>query len=459
MDRHPSRRCHLVSLGCPKNQVDAEVMLGLLAQAGYQPCQDPAEADLILVNTCGFIRAAVEESIEAILELAQVKEQRPEVRLVVTGCLVQRYREELARELPEVDLFVGPEGTGQLAAFLAQGETRLLLPSRPYLMDARTPRLLATPPHRSYLKVTEGCDHRCSYCLIPSIRGRLRSRPVADLVAEARRLEENGCQECTLVAQDLTAYGTDFGRQGPRLPDLLAALLRETGIPWIRMLYLHPARVDDALTGLVAAEPRILPYFDIPLQHVSDSVLRRMRRPYGRKAIGSLLARIRQRLPQAVIRTTLMVGFPGESDAEFAELEEAVVRHRFDHLGVFAYSSEEGSAAAELPHQVPEEEREARRHRLMRIQAGIAADKLRAWRGRTVEVLVEGVSEESDLLVEGRAWFQAPEIDGRVYITAGDCRPGDLVRVRVTDTHTYDLAGEITTSGGRTEGEERETDR
>ena len=441
-----SRRCHLVSLGCPKNQVDAEVMLGVLAQAGYRPCQEAADADLILVNTCGFIQAAVEESIEAILELAQIKNRRPEVRLVVTGCLVQRYQEELVRELPEVDLFVGPDGVGRLAAFLAEeenGRGRLHLPAQPYLMDARTPRLLATPSHRAYLKVTEGCNHRCSYCLIPAIRGPLRSRPVADLTAEANRLEQAGCQECPLVAQDLTAYGTDLGRSGPRLSDLLAALVRETNLPWIRMLYLHPARVDDALLDLVAEEPRILPYFDIPLQHVSDSVLRRMRRPYNRTTIDELLARLRQRLPQVAIRTTLMVGFPGESEEEFAELEEAVTRHRFDHLGVFAYSNEEGSAAADLPQQVAEEVKEARRNRLMRIQAEIAAAKLRKWRGKVVTVLVEGVSEETDLLVEGRAWFQAPEIDGRVYITAGDCRPGDLVAVRITDTHTYDLAGEI----------------
>ncbi len=419
-------------------------MLGALADAGYRICSQPEHADLILVNTCGFIQSAVEESIETILELAAVKQTRPDTQLVVTGCLVQRYREELAQELPEVDLFVGTEGVGAIVRFLDQsGKNRLQLPSSPYLMDAAAPRLPATPPHRAYLKVTEGCNNRCSYCLIPTIRGRLRSRPLEDLVAEAQRLEARGCRECTLVAQDLTAYGTDLGKAGPRLADLLSALVAETTIPWIRMLYLHPARLTNTIIDLVDSEPRLLPYFDIPLQHVSDTILARMRRPYTRATIDDLLGRLRERLPEAVIRTTFMVGFPGETEEDFAQLEAAVRKYRFDHLGVFAYSNEEGSAAATLSDQVADECKQQRLDRLMRLQATITEEKNKAMLGRIETILVEGVSEETDLLLEGRAWFQAPDIDGRVYITAGRCNPGDLVPVRITETHTYDLAGEI----------------
>lgn len=440
------KRVHLTSLGCPKNMVDSEVMLGLLLAAGYQPVAEPAAAELLLVNTCGFIESAVREGIDTILALAD--EKQPGARLVVTGCMVQRYGPQLAAELPEVDLLLGTEEVAQIVARidrLAAGEAFTLTAAAAprFLMNADLPRRLATPPHRAYLKVTEGCSNRCSYCLIPSIRGPLRSRPLADILREAEGLAAAGVRELTLVAQDLTAYGLDLGARGPRLPDLLQGLLQHTDIPWLRMLYLYPTRVDDRLLELVAAQPRILPYFDIPLQHVADPILRAMNRPYGEAAARALLARIREILPEAAIRTTFMVGFPGETAADVKRLARFMEEGALDHVGIFAYANEEGCAAAALPDHCRPATKKARRDRLMKLQADISLARNRRWVGQEVEVLVEGVSSESELLLEGRAWFQAPEIDGCVYITDGQCRPGELVKVRISDAHPYDLVGEI----------------
>lgn len=437
---------HLTSLGCPKNMVDSEVMLGLLLAAGYQPVAEPAAAELLLVNTCGFIESAVQEGIDTILALAD--EKQPGARLVVAGCMVQRYGPELAAELPEVDLFLGTEEVAQIVTRvegLAEGQMSVLTAAAAprFLMNAELPRRLATPPHRAYLKVTEGCSNRCSYCLIPSIRGPLRSRPLADILREAVGLAAAGVRELTLVAQDLTAYGFDLGAKGPRLPDLLQGLVQETAIPWIRMLYLYPTRVSDQLLALVAVQPRILPYFDIPLQHVADPVLRAMNRPYGEGEARELIGRIRKILPDAAIRTTFMVGFPGETTADMKRLARFMEECALDHVGIFAYANEEGCAAAALPAHCRPATKKARRDRLMKLQAEISLARNRQWLGRELEVLVEGVSPETELLLEGRAWFQAPEIDGCVYISAGQCRPGELVRVRISDAHPYDLVGEI----------------
>lgn len=441
------KQLYLVSLGCSKNLVDAEVMLGLLEAAGYEVCAAPEAADLLLVNTCGFIQSAVEEAIDAILDLSRFKAADPAKLLVVAGCLVQRYQGDLRQELPEVDLFLGTDGFSHIVARLAEltGQRRggIELGTPGFLMNSAMPRRISTPRHRAYLKVTEGCDNRCTYCMIPSIRGGLRSRSVADLRREAIRLEEAGVRELTFIAQDLTAYGLDLGKNGPRLVSLLDEILAATAIPWLRLLYLYPHRVSDALLTMMAEQPRVLSYLDIPLQHVNSGVLRRMNRPYGRAEIDALLGRIRARLPAAAIRTTFMVGFPGETEEDVRELERFMAEQRLDHVGVFAYSNEEGCAAAQFPNQCAEEEKEERLGRLMNLQAEISAAKNEARLGTVAEVLVEGASRETELLLEGRAWFQAPDVDGCVYINEGECNPGDLVRVRFSEAHIYDLVGEI----------------
>jgi ribosomal protein S12 methylthiotransferase len=440
------RKLYIVSLGCSKNLVDSEVMLGLLEKEGYRVCEKPEDAHLLLVNTCGFIGSAVREAVDEILALGRFKEAAPGKKLVVTGCLVQRYGTELEKELPEVDLFIGTNGfhtivdqlhgrkkTVSLAHSLEQG---------PFLMDSSMPRRISTPPHRAYMKITEGCVNRCSYCLIPSIRGRLRSRSIGDLTSEARRLDAENVRELTLVAQDLLAYGMDRGKE-TNIATLLEQLLAETAIPWIRLLYLHPARLTPELLRLVARNPRIVPYLDIPFQHVSDRILRLMNRPYGRQEIEALMAKVRTTIPAAAVRTTMMVGFPGETEAEVSELAAFLQEHRFEHLGTFAYANEEGCRAASLPDQVPEEEKEERLGRIMEVQAEISLEGQQRYVGTVEQVLVEGLSRESDLLLEGRTRYQAPEIDGCVYMTKGRAEPGQLVEVTVTEAHTYDLVGEI----------------
>ncbi len=443
------KKVFVVSLGCPKNLVDTEVMLGLLGQMGYQTCAEPEEAELILVNTCGFIQSAAAEAVDEVLRLAALKEQRPGLKLVVAGCLVQRYGQDLIRELPEVDLFVGTENLLELPARVAvlfQGSSpssQTALGGPRFLMHSGLPRQVSTPPHRAYLKITEGCSNRCSYCVIPAIRGPLRSRPLDDVLAEAARLDRAGVKELTLIGQDLTAYGLDLAARDAGLPELLARLLAETSIPWLRLLYLYPHRLDDRLLRLLADNGRLTPYLDIPLQHVSPKVLRAMNRPAQAGGIEELFARIRELLPQAAIRSTFIVGFPGEDEEDVRQLEDFLRRERLDHVGVFAYSSEEGSAAAKLPGRLGEREKNRRRDRLLRLQAEISLAKNQALIGRVVPVLVEGVSAETELLLEGRMPSQAPEIDGCVYITDGNCATGDMVKVRITEAHTYDLAGEI----------------
>jgi len=440
------KQLYLVSLGCAKNLVDSEVMLGLLEKQGYTVVREPEDADLLLVNTCGFIGSAVEEAIDEILALAEYKKQDQRKRLVVTGCLVQRYGGELARELPEVDLFIGTDGFQNIAELLGDEKTAagfVPVEREPsFLMNSSLPRKVSTPAHRAYLKVTEGCSNRCSYCLIPSIRGPLRSRPIPDLLSEAKKLQGLGVKELTLVAQDLLAYGLDL-QKDDNLQQLLQAILTETGIPWLRLLYLHPVRLRRDFLSFVADNPRILPYFDIPVQHCNDRILRLMNRPYGRERLDTILAAIHAIVPEAAVRTTLMVGFPGEGEDEFEELLEFLRISRFDHVGVFSYENEEGSMAENLPDHCSEEIKEERRCRLMEFQAEISLQLQQRYVGRIEKVLVEGLSRESDLLVEGRTRFQAAEIDGCVYITSGDTRQGEIVDVKITEAHHYDLLGEI----------------
>ncbi|MBU0664198.1 MAG: 30S ribosomal protein S12 methylthiotransferase RimO [Proteobacteria bacterium] len=437
---------HLISLGCPKNLVDSELMFGLLEQAGWAFEEDPEQASMLLINTCGFIQSAVEEAIEEILELTLLKQDDPDKLLVVTGCMVQRYREELLHELPEVDLFIGTEGCHQivsLVAALIAGElkNKVVIAER-FLMDSTMPRRISTPFYRSWLKITEGCNNRCSYCMIPSIRGDLRSRPIADLVTEAGHLEQKGVRELSLIAQDLTAYGDDLA-DSVHLPALLKSLLAESSIPWIRLMYLYPSGINDALLSLMAEEPRIVPYMDIPFQHVSDTVLKRMNRHYASDDLYQLIGRVRAFLPNVALRTTLMVGFPGETDDDVRQLEQFLREAHLDHVGVFAYANETGCPSENFSHQCSEGEKSDRLDFILGVQAEVSATNLQKYVGRVEPVLVEGVSRETDLLLEGRTRFQAPDIDGCVYISDGTANPGDIVQVRINEAQVYDLVGEI----------------
>lgn len=439
---------HLVSLGCTKNLVDSEVMLGLLQESGWEFASEPADAAVLIVNTCGFIQPAVEEAIEVILEMGIYKndDSTGNKKLVVTGCLVQRYLTELNRDLPEVDLFVGTEGIGEIANLLQ----KLLDEKNPeksycpqsFLMDSSLPRIVTTPFFRSSVKITEGCNNRCTYCMIPSIRGNLRSRDIADVIAELQNLENAGVKEVSLIAQDLTAYGNDLNRH-TNLPILLSHILQETDLPWLRLMYLYPSGVTDDLFALMESEPRILPYLDIPFQHVSDNILTQMHRRYGYKDLCDFIEQIRTVIPDIALRTTMMVGFPGETEDDIRQLENFLTQYRLDHVGVFAYTNEEGAQSEFFEPQCTEETKQERMHRILELQAQISKDILQKYIGRTVPVLVEGLSRETDLLLEGRTIYQAPDIDGGIYINEGTANPGDIVNVRITEAQIYDLVGGI----------------
>lgn len=435
---------HVTSLGCPKNFVDSEVMIGLLERHGWQVVEQPEEAVVLLVNTCGFIQPAVEEGIAEILELASLKE-KGSAKLVVTGCMVQRYRDKLLEELPEVDLLVGTEGVIDIALLLedliaGSGDREIYTP-KPFLMDATLPRRIATPKFRAWMKITEGCDNHCSYCMIPSIRGTLRSREIEDLVREGRILEGHGVKELALIAQDLTAYGADKGSKA--LVPLLQNLLKHTTIPWIRLLYLYPSGVDDELLELMAENDRIVPYLDIPFQHVSDNVLKRMNRRYSRADLESLVEKIRRYLPEVALRTTFLLGFPGETEEDISELESFLLAMRLDHVGVFAYADEEGAPSEFFDDQRTDAEKNDRVAHILSIQSQISTEIQKKYLGRIEPVMVEGLSRETDLLLEGRTRFQAPDIDGCVYINDGQASPGDIVRVQISETQIYDLVGAI----------------
>ena len=434
---------YLRTLGCPKNRVDSEVMLGTLQQAGYRLVQDPAAAEVIVVNTCGFIESASAESVEAIVELAEQKRTGRCRQLVVTGCLVQRHAEELARELPEVDHFLGTGAYDRIAAVVADAQAaRLVVPDPDFVHSAATPRVNSLAAHSAYLKIAEGCDNDCAFCIIPRLRGPQRSRGADDLVAEAEQLVAGGVVELSLVAQDLTAWGQDLpGR--PRLAALLPRLARVEGLRWLRLHYAYPRDLPVPLMEAIAAEPRIVKYLDMPLQHASDRLLRAMRRGRDAAFLRALLARLRREIPGLALRTSLIVGLPGETDADFDELLRFVEEQRFERLGVFEYSAEEGTAAAAMPDQVPAALRRERHARIMELQRGISRDHQRAMIGRTVEVLVEGRAEETEHLLAGRHAQQAPEIDGITYLNDGAGDPGELVQVEITDAADYDLVGRI----------------
>jgi ribosomal protein S12 methylthiotransferase len=440
----------MVSLGCPKNLVDAEVMLGCLPSDEYEITTNEKEADIIIVNTCSFIKEAKQESIDTILDLADRKHDARCTLLVVTGCLPQRYQEELGAELPEVDIFIGTGEYPRIAEILAEkrdSPEQLRYVGDPnFMFDADLPRMKSSPAYTAYLKIAEGCSNCCSYCVIPSLRGALRSRPLEQVLKEARDLVVGGVKELNLIAQDITAYGRDLAEPAT-LEMLLTELVKIDGLLWIRLLYAYPDGITDELIRLIRDEEKICKYIDIPLQHISDPVLKRMGRRGGETEIRRLIGRLRSAVPDLAIRTSLIVGFPGETDDDFQRLVQFVEEARFDRLGVFCYSREEGTPAAEMEDQITERVKRQRYKKLMKVQARVSFKQNRRLIGTVEQVLAEGYSDETDLLLKGRSSRQAPDIDGLVYLTSGTANVGDIVAVRITDSSDYDLIGEIVTSG------------
>jgi ribosomal protein S12 methylthiotransferase len=435
-----------ISLGCPKNLVDSEVMMGVLAGGGYEITPRADEADVLVVNTCSFIEPAQKESVQAILEMAEHKKSGRARKLVVAGCLVEKFRDQIFQQIPEVDAVVG---TGEVERILeaCRGELRSLPPESPaFLYHDATPRIVTTPRHTAYMKINEGCDHPCSFCIIPQLRGRFRSRRLESVVREAENLGRAGAREVTLIGQDTTYYGEDLGiRDG--LPALLARLAQLSEIEWVRFLYCYPNRITPQLLETVAAHPKLVKYIDVPLQHASRRVLAGMKRGSSGAAFLKLLARIRRTIPGVAVRTSFIVGFPGETEQDFAELCDFVRAAEFDWLGVFTYSDEDSAQSHGLDKKVKPATRERRRDKLMAIQRRISARNLRRKVGGTFTALLEGPARESDMLWEARLEGMAPDIDGKVFITeiADDTmpRPGDLVRVEITAAHDYDLVGRV----------------
>ena len=438
---------HLISLGCPKNTADSELMLGALVREGFEVTLDPQQAQVLLVNTCAFIEPAKKESIDAILAAAEVKRKGAGKRLVVAGCLAQRYGSELREQFPEVDIFVGTGNFLDLPELLRRSERPELRPI-PYsgaahlLPTAEAPRIKTGDPFSAYLKVSEGCDHRCAFCIIPKIRGRHESRALEDVTEEARRLAASGVREINLIAQDLTAYGRDL-RPSSSLAALLHRLARINKIRWIRLLYCYPNFVSDELLAAIGSIEQVVKYIDMPLQHADDGMLRAMKRERSTDALRRLLDRVRKAIPAVALRTSFIVGFPGETEAAFTNLVGFVREQRFDRLGVFTYSREENTAAYELVDQVPERVKRRRRAELMEVQAEISLAKNRDLVGREIEVMVEGAAPGRATRLRARTPAQAPEIDGMVLLS-GEAEPGDIVRARIERATTYDLHGRIT---------------
>ena len=427
--------------------------MGQLQQAGYEITPDASEADTVVVNTCGFIESAKQESIDAILEAARLKTEGKAQRLVVAGCLVERYRDQLRAEMPEVDAFIGTNQVNEIATVCDERTNTRSLPILPignqsatYLYDESTPRVLATPGYSAFIKIAEGCDRPCAFCFIPQMRGHFRSRRMGSILVEAQQLADEGVKELVLVAQDSSRYGEDLGR-----PDALAHLLRELShldaIEWVRVMYTYPTHISDAFLDVLASEPKAVKYLDMPLQHASGNVLKLMRRGGTRASLERLIKRIRERVPGIAIRTTFITGFPGETEEDFEELLAFVRNVEFDRVGVFTYSDEEGTPAFELPNKVDARTAKRRRDRLMKEQKRISRRRNRSRIGSTVRVLFEGASAETELLWQGRTETQAADIDGCVLINDApedfDPVPGQFVNVLITEAHDYDLVGRI----------------
>jgi ribosomal protein S12 methylthiotransferase len=455
----------MISLGCPKNLVDSEVMLGFAQGAGHELTQDPSDADVLVVNTCAFIDSAKKESVDAILEMAQHKKDGSCQRLIVTGCLAERYRDELRAEIPEIDAVLGtgevpdivraiaggtaPTGVAPLNFFRsgyapAPGVNAAATAPRErpdYIYDAETPRVFATPRHYAYVKIAEGCDYKCAFCIIPTLRGAYRSRPATSIVQEARSLAARGVKELLLISQDTTFYGIDRHERGA-----LARLLRELnavdGLEWIRLLYLYPTTIDDDTLAAMAECGKVCKYIDLPLQHASNAVLKRMKRPGTRQKYDTLLTRIRREVPGVALRTTFIVGFPGETTEDVDELCSFISTHQFDHVGVFTYSHEEGTSAYALTDDVPAGTKRERRTRVMRLQKRIVRARQKTRVGERLRVVVDGPSADHDLVLRARLSTQAPDIDASVYLTECDpsaYRAGDFVEVEIVGARDYDL--------------------
>lgn len=441
----------VVSLGCPKNLVDSETMLGLIHEEKYEITNDPSEAEIIIVNTCGFIESAKEESINTILQMAEYKKSGSCKYIIVTGCLSQRYAEELFSELPEADAIAGVEVYDEIGSIIKRvmnGERFIMLErSKPDVIytskETFLPRILTTPSYTAYLKIAEGCDNCCSYCAIPKIRGPYRSKPMEQVLEEAKALADNGVKELIVVAQDTTRYGEDLPGGKLLLADLLKELNKIESLKWIRVMYCYPNNFTDELIKTFASLDKVCKYVDLPLQHASNRLLASMNRYDTREEVETLLAKLRKRIPGIVIRTTFIVGFPGETDADFEELKEFVEQQRFENAGVFAYSQEEGTVAGAMPNQIPDEIKQERYHELMALQAQISEEIHKDTEGQTLEVLVEGIEEDGSGLHYGRSYREAPDIDGLVFIeNPGDIKPGCFVKVNILQGFTYESVGE-----------------
>lgn len=437
------KKIGVVSLGCPKNTVDSEIVIGSLADKGYSITSDESESEVIVVNTCGFIDSAKEESINTILDMAEYKKSGRCRKLIVMGCLSQRYKDEIIKEIPEIDYLVGAGDFKGIIEIIESnnGIDKLQVREPVFDLNENIPRILTTPKYTAYVKIAEGCSNRCSFCIIPKIRGQFKSRPTGSILKEAEMLADRGVKEINLISQDTTMYGADLGMKNG-LPELLKSVAKIDGIRWIRLLYCYPTFFNGELLSVIKDDEKICKYIDLPLQHSHDKILKGMMRQEREADIRDLIEKIRKLIPDIAIRTVFIVGFPGESDSHFKHLLNFVKEMRFEHLGVFTYSQEEGTKAAELPNQVPEDVKKVRRDAIMREQKKISLENNKRIVGKTHDVLIEGVSGDNDFLISGRMQTQAPEIDGVVYIEKSEVKAGDIVSVKITKAMEYDLIGE-----------------
>ncbi|MBL8610682.1 MAG: 30S ribosomal protein S12 methylthiotransferase RimO [Myxococcales bacterium] len=444
-----AKTVHFVSLGCPKNRVDSEVMVGVAAERGLSLVTDAEAADVIVVNTCGFIGEAKKESIDTILELAELKRVGKLQKLVVTGCLAQRYPDDLAKNMPEIDHLLGSSDMLKLGEVLDGGAERVLVGNpADWVVRASDPRVLTGPRSSAYVKIAEGCNRTCAFCTIPQFRGKQRSRSADDVVREVKDLASQGVREINLISQDTVSWGRDLDRaERASLAAMVERVADVPGVAWTRLFYLYPETIDEALLDLLANHPRVVPYVDMPLQHAADAMLKRMRRGHGKDRQKRVVARLRERVPGLFFRTAFIVGHPGETDAEFEELVEFVEWAEFDHVGVFRYSDEESAKSFALEGKVKPAAAAKRYRTLMSVQRKIARRRNKALLGRELDVLVEGPSEEHDLVMKGRHAGQAPEVDGQVFLSEGECAPGEIRRVRVEQASDYDLVGALVDEG------------
>jgi len=445
------KKVHIISLGCPKNLVDSEIMYGTLKNKGYDLVKDQEQADTIIVNTCGFIEDAKEESINTVLGAANLKKSGSLKKLVVAGCLTQRYKDDLVEGLPEADLFVGSGQFQNIDDILEKAyegdkkKTYFNLPT--YLQEENTPRLNSQFSHRAYLKISEGCKKRCAFCAIPLIRGNLQSRKIENIVSEAKLLVASGVRELIVISHDFTDFGWDLKKKDPSRTDspynLLKELSEKSGADWIRVLYLYPDGIDEKMIKLIKNSDNLVKYFDMPLQHINNDMLKSMNRRVTKDQIVKCLDQIRTEIPEAVIRTQFIVGYPGETEEQFEELLAFIKEQKFERVGAFKYSIEENTKAGTLPNQVDEATKQDRYDRLMSLQKPISKEKHQVLVDKVIPVIIDGVSDETELLLQGRYTGQAPDIDGIVYINEGQAKQGEIVNVKITESHDYDLVGSI----------------